>query len=235
LWLLLSRKTTQTLRNLFIFFFFFFGEVFVVGTNLPTMHSFFITRNLIKQRALANTNAEKLMYICDTFGPRPSGSAALNAASEYVLNSWRAEGLPNVRAEGGFNIPTWVRGNEFVEMVTPVRRRLTMIGLGHALGGDVTAEVVSAQSELEFEQIGLSGGFVGKIAFLNVEFTTYGDTVPFRSSGPGRVSNFGGVGCIIRSVTPYSLQTPHTGLTDYGSATPIPAAAGYTRRAGLTP
>jgi carboxypeptidase Q len=50
--------------------------------------------------------------------------------------------------------------------------------------------------------------------------------VKFRSSGAIRVANYGGIGMLIRSVTPFSIDSPHTGGTNYDSNIPkIPAAA----------
>ena len=61
----------------------------------------------------------------------------------------------------------------------------------------------------------------GKIAFFDVRFTTYGDTVPYRSQSAAKCEAHGALAVLVRSVCPCSLSTPHTG-TMRDSA--IPAA-----------
>lgn len=47
----------------------------------------------------------------------------------------------------------------------------------------------------------------------------------YRSSGATRAAELGAVAVLIRSVTPFSLYTPHTGMMSYGeNVTKIPAA-----------
>jgi carboxypeptidase Q len=66
----------------------------------------------------------------------------------------------------------------------------------------------------------------GKIVLFNVPFTTYGQTVQYRSGGAVAASRAGAVASMIRSVTPYSQNTPHTGGMAYNDSVPrIPHAA----------
>lgn len=47
----------------------------------------------------------------------------------------------------------------------------------------------------------------------------------YRSAGATRAAELGAVAVLIRSVTPFSLYTPHTGMMSYGeNVTKIPAA-----------
>lgn len=47
----------------------------------------------------------------------------------------------------------------------------------------------------------------------------------YRSSGATKASELGAVAALIRSVTPFSLYTPHTGMMSYAeNVTKIPAA-----------
>lgn len=55
----------------------------------------------------------------------------------------------------------------------------------------------------------------GKIVLFNVPFTTYGETVRYRSYGAIRAAESGAVASLIRSVGPASLYTPHTGMMRY--------------------
>jgi carboxypeptidase Q len=66
----------------------------------------------------------------------------------------------------------------------------------------------------------------GKIVLFNVPFTTYGQTVQYRSGGAVAASRAGAVASLIRSVTPYSQNTPPTGGMAYNDSVPrIPHAA----------
>lgn len=48
--------------------------------------------------------------------------------------------------------------------------------------------------------------------------------MPYRSRSAAEASKYGAVATLIRSVGPFSLNTPHTGQQDYGDAKPIPTA-----------
>jgi carboxypeptidase Q len=65
----------------------------------------------------------------------------------------------------------------------------------------------------------------GKIVLYDVPFTTYGETVKYRSRGATRAAARGAVAVLLRSVGPVSLRTPHTGALHYDDDLRIPAAA----------
>jgi len=66
----------------------------------------------------------------------------------------------------------------------------------------------------------------GKIVLYNVPFTTYGRTVQYRVRGAVEAAQAGAVASLVRSVGPYSLDTPHTGMMRYEEDVPrIPHAA----------
>lgn len=65
----------------------------------------------------------------------------------------------------------------------------------------------------------------GKIVVYNEKYVSYGETVKYRSSGATKAAEFGAVAALIRSVTPSSLYTPHTGMQTYAkNVTKIPVA-----------
>lgn len=65
----------------------------------------------------------------------------------------------------------------------------------------------------------------GKIVVYNQKFISYGETVKYRSDGATRAAELGAVAVLIKSITPFSLYTPHTGMMSYGkNVTKIPAA-----------
>ena len=105
----------------------------------------------------------------------------------------KKDGLDNVRAEKVM-VPHWVRGEESLEMITPVPRKLTMLGLGNSVG--TPAEGISAEAVVvrNFDELEALGERVrGKIVVYNVPFTNYGATVRYRSSGASRAARYGAV------------------------------------------
>jgi carboxypeptidase Q len=177
--------------------------------------------------ALSDSAAyERLAALTDRFGPRLSGSESLERAIDWVLGQMRQDGLDNVHGEPVM-LPHWVRGEESAELLEPRRRRLPMLGLGGSIGtpgGGITAPVLVVRS---FEDLAARAAEArGKIVLFNVPFTNYGETVRYRSAGAIAAARAGAVASLIRSVTPYSQQTPHTGAMDYSDSVPrIPHAA----------
>jgi carboxypeptidase Q len=138
----------------------------------------------------------------------------------------KSDGLDNVRAEKVM-VPHWVRGQESLELTSPVSRKLSMLGLGNSVSTPsegITAEAVVVRSFDELEALGER--VRGKIVVYNAPFVTYGDTVRYRGSGASRAARYGAVAALVRSITPVSLQTPHTGAMNYDEKQPkIPTAA----------
>jgi carboxypeptidase Q len=183
--------------------------------------------------ALASRFAwDRLAELGDTFGHRLSGSRALEDAIDWAVEQMKKDGLENVRKEP-VKVPHWVRGNESLEIVSPRPNALVMLGLGNSVGTPpegVEAELLVVRS---FEELLAAGAAVkGKMVLYNVPFTTYGETVRYRSAGPSRAAALGAVAALVRSVGPPGLRTPHTGGLNYDAAAPqIPAAAVTTEDA----
>jgi carboxypeptidase Q len=168
----------------------------------------------------------RLAWLTDRIGHRLSGSESLERAIAWAVSEMKRDGLDNVRAEKVM-VPHWVRGEESLELLEPASRRLSILGLGNSVGTPpegITAEAVVVRN---FEELDALGEKVrGKVVVYNAPFTTYGQTVAYRGSGASRASKYGAVAAIIRSITPVSLQTPHTGALRYSEDSPkIPAAA----------
>lgn len=174
----------------------------------------------------SDTAYRRLAWLTDRIGHRLSGSEALERAVEWAVAEMKRDKLDNVRAEKVM-VPHWVRGAESLEVVSPVRKSLPMLGIGNSVGTPpegVTAEAVVVRSFDELEALGEK--VRGKIVVYNVPFTNYGATVAYRGVGASRAAKYGAVAAIVRSVTPVSLQTPHTGALRYLDDQPrIPAAA----------
>jgi carboxypeptidase Q len=169
---------------------------------------------------------ERLALLSDTFGNRLSGSQPLEEAIQWAAEEMKKDGLENVHTEP-VKVPHWVRGQESAEITLPHRRPLIMLGLGNSVGtpaegveGDVL--VVHSYEELDAARDRVKG----RIVLFNVPFTTYSETVQFRSAGASRAAALGAVAALVRSVGPPGLRLPHTGALRYSDGVPrIPAAA----------
>jgi carboxypeptidase Q len=169
---------------------------------------------------------QRLACLCDTFGPRFSGTTNLEAAIDWILAEMKKDGLDNVRGEEVM-VPHWVRGVESAAMLEPRPRQLPMLGLGGSVGTPaegITAAVLVVKSFDDLRQRAVDAA--GKIVVFDVPFVTYGQTVVIRSRGAVEAARAGAVASLIRSVTPFSIQSPHTGMMSYNPAVPkIPQAA----------
>ena len=168
----------------------------------------------------------RLAHLTDHIGNRISGSQNLERGIEWAVTEMKRDGLDNVRAEKVM-VPHWVRGEESLEMLTPVPRKLQMLGLGNSVG--TPAEGISAEAVVvrSFDELDRLGEQVrGKIVVYNAPFVNYGATVSYRLEGASRAARYGAVAALVRSITPVSLQTPHTGAMTYDANQPkIPVAA----------
>ena len=185
------------------------------------------TTSRLLGEAVASDHAwQRLAELGDTFGHRLSGSQALEDAIDWAVAQMKKDGLENVRKEP-VKVPHWVRGRESLEIVSPRRHEVVMLGLGNSAGtpaDGVEAELLVVRNYQELEAAGQQ--VKGKIVLYNVPFTNYGETVQFRSGGPSRAAALGAVATLVRAVGPPGLRTPHTGALNYATGTPqIPAAA----------
>ncbi len=168
----------------------------------------------------------RLAELTDTFGNRISGSENLEKAIDWAVATMKKDGLENVHKEPVM-VPKWVRGNESLELISPVHQPMVMLGLGLSTSTPSTgieADVIVVKNFDEMTK--RAADIKGKIVLMNVPFTNYGETRPFRSDGPSKAEKLGALAYLLRSVGPPGLRTPHTGALTYATdALPIPAAA----------
>ena len=183
--------------------------------------------NRIIDAALEDSTAwNRLAEMTEKFGNRLSGTPALERTIDWVIAKMKEDGLQNVRGERVM-VPVWVRGAESAQLVLPGEQNLPMLGLGGSIAtppGGITADVlvVSSFSDLTAKAAQASG----KIVLFDVPFTSYGETVQYRGRGAIAAAQAGAVAALVRSVTPFSQRTPHTGGMQYDSTVRrIPAAA----------
>jgi carboxypeptidase Q len=181
---------------------------------------------LIHESARDDFAWRRLAELTDTFGHRLSGSDNLARAIAWAQETMKRDGLQNVRAEPVM-VPKWVRGRESAEIVNPPRHPITMLGLGGSVAtppGGIEAEVLTVAS---FDEVrSRAADARGRIVLFNAPFTTYSDTVTYRTNGARVASQLGALAVLVRGVGPAGLRTPHTGSVQYGRGVPpIPAAS----------
>ena len=181
---------------------------------------------IISKSLTDSTAYNRLGYMCDTFGPRLSGSKNLENAINWILKEMNSDGLENVRGEK-VAVPTWIRGKESATLLSPFKKELSMLGLGGSIPtprGGLKAEVIVVNDWDELES--RSNEVPGKIVLFNAPFTSYGETVAYRYSGASVAAKHGAVASLIRSIGPWSMNTPHTGVMAYNDdVQKIPNAA----------
>ena len=169
---------------------------------------------------------DHLAQLCDQFGPRFSGSTNLEAAIDWLLAQMKADGLENVHGET-VTVPHWVRGEESAEMLAPRHENLVVLGLGGTIATPpegITAPVLVVTNFAELQERASEAR--GRIVVFEAPYTDYGTTVRYRYSGAAEAAKAGAVASLIRSVTPFSLKSPHTGMMAYDSNFPaIPHGA----------
>jgi carboxypeptidase Q len=169
---------------------------------------------------------QRLAELSDTYGNRISGSDNLTRAIAWAAETMKKDGLENVRTEAVM-VPRWVRGSESAEIIDPPRHPVAMLGLGGSIAtppGGLEADVLVVNS---FEDLrSHAAAAKGRIVLFNAPFTSYNDTVMYRTGGARAAAQAGAVAALVRAVGPVGLRTPHTGSLQYGQGVPpIPSAA----------
>lgn len=176
---------------------------------------------LIQAALSDSTGWKRLATLTDRFGHRLSGSQALENAIDWSLDQMRRDGLQNVRGEP-VTVPHWVRGRESATLLSPRETALHMIGLGGSVGtppDGITADVIVVGSEEELAARGNEAR--GKIILFDVPFTSYREVVRWRALGAIAAAKAGAAAALIRSVSSFSMQNPHTGSTRYYDTTVV--------------
>lgn len=157
----------------------------------------------------------RLAELCDTFGPRFSGTTNLEGAIDWALATLKADGFEGVRGEPVM-VPRWVRGEESLQQITPRPQAMPVLGLGGTIGtppDGITADALVLTNFAELEA--RASEVPGRIVVFFPDFTDYGEIVRYRTRGAIEAAKAGAVASLVRSATPFSLQTPHTGGMQY--------------------
>lgn len=166
-------------------------------------------------------------------GPRLAGTEAEARARAWSVKKLAALGFSNVRSEP-FQMKTWVRGVETLDVLAPFPQPLRLTALGNSGAtptAGLNAEIVYFK-DLAALQAAPDGSLRGKIAFVSHSMTRtqdgsqYGAFGAVRRSGPATAARKGAAAILIRSVGTDYHRNPHAGGTSFPEGvTPIPAAA----------
>jgi carboxypeptidase Q len=168
----------------------------------------------------------RLAYMCDTYGHRLSGSKSLNQSLYWAYDEMKKEGFENVNLEPVM-VPHWVRNDESAALISPRYQKMNLLALGGSVGTTkegITAPVVVFKS---FDELDKNKQIAkGKIVLFNMPYLNYGQAVQFRTLGAQKTALAGGLACLIRPVSPMSMNNPHTGVMYYVDSIPkVPAAS----------
>jgi Zn-dependent M28 family amino/carboxypeptidase len=197
----------------------------------PTVSQLQVAERLVGPALTEGHAFARLAELTDNIGPRLAGSAGAEAAVQWALRSFKADGVKAWTEP--VKVPHWIRGEERAELLASERflgRPLTVMALGSSAATPaegVTAEVVEVRSLEELTALG--DRVKGRIVLFNHDMKVpedYGRFGSLRARGPSAAAKAGAVAALVRSLATASLSTPHTGATHFeAGVTPIPAAS----------
>jgi hypothetical protein len=192
------------------------------------------TANTLRDSALKDQAAWDFVEGLTTeIGPRLAAGNNDAKAREWVIARFKALGFDKVWTEP-VTYPKWVRRGEHAEITAPYPHTLALLALGDSPGtpaGGISAEVVAFDT-LDALKAAPDASVRGKIVYVGPRMHAtrdggdYGRVgSPIRTKGPAIASGKGAVAYLLRSAGTDDNRLPHTGVTDFTGATPIPAAA----------
>ena len=191
------------------------------------------TASELRERALKDDAAWAFVEGLTTeIGPRLAASDNDAKAREWVAARFKALGFDKVWTEP-VTYPKWVRRGEHAEITAPFAHALSLLALGNSPGtpaGGISAEVVAFDT-LDALKAAPDASVRGKIVYVGPRMHAtkdgrdYGIGSTVRVTGPAIASKKGAAAFLLRSAGTDDNRLPHTGVTDFTGATPIPAAA----------
>jgi len=165
-------------------------------------------------------------------GERLAGGDNDLKAREWVIAKFKALGFDKVWTEP-VTYPKWVRRSEHGEILAPFPQPLALTALGNSPAtpaGGLTAEIIGFDS---FDALKAAdpASVRGKIVFVGARMRAFRDGHDYgigstvRTKGPALASHMGAAAFLLRSAGTDNNRLPHTGVTNFAGATPIPAAA----------
>lgn len=165
-----------------------------------------------------NQSYNRLAAFTDKFGNRLSGTDNLEYAIDYMLGALAEDGLDNVHGEA-VNVTHWVRNQEEARLVEPRDYVIAISSLGSSVGTPKEGTLAYAIVVRSFDELVSRANEVkGKIVIYNQDYRGYPDSSSYRVAGASRAAEYGAVATLIRSITPFSIHSVHTGIQFYSSS-----------------
>ena len=192
------------------------------------------TAAALRDEALKSSKGYEIVESLTTeVGPRMAGTEGDAAAVKWGVAKLKELGFDKVWTEP-VTFPTWKRGVETAEVLSPYPQPLVITALGFSVGTPaegLTAEIM-AFDNLQALIDAPEGIAKGKIVFIKHRMhkakdgSGYGPAVSARGRGAVEAAKKGAVGILIRSIGTDSHRMAHTGMMRYDEEIPrIPAAA----------
>jgi hypothetical protein len=173
---------------------------------------------------------EYLTELSDEVGARVTGTPPAQKAIDWGHAKMKAIGLENVRAEKWTMWKGWARGKAEAEMLSPIRRQLSIDAMGwtgSTVAGGVEAEVVSANLFDLDAEMKKTERFRGKIVMMEPDgkpkktfwliFAQFGDFLKALQKA-GAVAVIGGQGGFKAD----GMHLTHTGILGFAADFAIP-------------
>jgi Zn-dependent M28 family amino/carboxypeptidase len=189
----------------------------------------------LRDNALANDHYawDVVEGLTTEVGQRLAGTEAEARARDWAVRKLTAMGFANVRVEP-FDMPTWTRGPEAVEILAPFPQKLMVAALGNSASTPpegITGEVVGFDTLAALEAAP-DAAVRGKIVFVShamprtMDGSGYGYFGGPRRQGPTVASRKGAIAIVIRSIGTDYHRNPHSGVMNFAPGVqPIPAGA----------
>lgn len=175
---------------------------------------------------------EQVRFLCNSIGPRLSGSAQAAAAVAYVERQMRDLGL-DVRLEP-VTVRHWVRGKEEAQLirypgqVPESSQKIVVTALGNTIAtpdDGITAPILVIRAFDQLEQLPAEQ-IKNKVVLFDYPFDefaaragrweqAYSSAAQYRNEGPARAAQKGAAAALVRSAGPLGLRLPHTGVTKF--------------------
>jgi carboxypeptidase Q len=205
-----------------------------------------LIRKLFNDALTSYESYHHLEWLCKNTAGRICGRPEAAEAVEFTRQVMLGMKLDSVWLQPVM-VQSWDRGDKEVARIVSARfgsAEVPSCALGWSVGTGnpgLSAQVVEVRS-LEELRAKAPKDVEGRIVFFNQPmkqtnlgtFSSYGEAVWQRTTGPAEAGKLGAAGVVIRSMSIGTDDYPHTGITRYEDRVkPIPAIAISTRAADL--